>query len=226
MNRLLLNMSAIEISPKTSAKASVIWLHGLGADGHDFADIVPELALPEDLGVRFIFPHAPIRAITFAGGAVMRAWFDVNSLRIGGIDDVTGIQESKQLINGLIDREIKLGIPSERIILAGFSQGGAIALYTGLCFAKPLAGIIVLSGFLPLSDQLVKEKKSANQNTPILMLHGDVDDVVAIDWAKVSYEELLAMGFPVEWQVFHMAHTVSEKEIKKISAWLKERLSI
>lgn len=219
-------LDKIEINPKKHPEASVIWLHGLGADGHDFSDIVPQLALPEKQGVRFIFPHAPLRPVTLAQGASIRAWFDITALSIDGINsDEAAIYASQKAIETLIEQEIARGIPSQKIVLAGFSQGGSMALQCGLRYAKTLAGILVLSGFLPLADKLKAEKNPANQNTPILMLHGELDNVIPLPWAKVSYQNLLELNYNVHWQDYVMQHTVCEEEISTIGRWLQQVLT-
>ena len=215
-------LETIEINPNNNpANASVIWLHGLGTSGNDFVDIIPEMCFPKNLAIRFIFPHAPFRQVTFAHKTPMRAWFD-----IAGLDESTanydeaGIYESQRLIDELIEQEIERGIPSDKIVLAGFSQGGSIALHTGLRYPKKLAGILALSTFLPLANKLALEKNIANQNTKIAMFHGNEDHVIAINWAKKSHENLKALGFQVEWHVYSMHHTVCIEEIKAIEQWL------
>jgi len=223
----MIMLDKIEINPKNTPAASVIWLHGLGADGHDFINIVPQLALPEKQGVRFIFPHAPLRQVTLAQGASIRAWFDITSLSVAGINsDEKAIYASQKAIEALIEQEIARGIPSQNIVLAGFSQGGAMALQCGLRYPQTLAGILVLSGFLPLADNLKAEKTLANQNTPILMLHGELDNVIPLPWAKVSYQKLFELNYNIEWQDYCMQHTVCEDEIVTIGLWLRQVLKM
>jgi len=217
-------LETVEINPKSGeAKFSIIWMHGLGADGYDFANIVPQLKLPENLRIRFVFPHAPIRPITFAGGERMRAWFDLKALNKDAANsDEKGVKESQKLIIELIENEITRGIPSQNIILAGFSQGGAMTLYTALRYHKPLAGMLVLSGFLLLASKLPTEKHSANNTTPILMLHGSEDNMVPIFWARNSYENLKDLGLNITWKDYPMPHSVCDKEIGDIATWLKK----
>lgn len=216
-------LETIEIATGDAPEASIIWLHGLGADGNDFAPIAPQLGLPCD--VRFVFPHAPIRAVTINNGARMRAWYDVLSLARTDIEDEAGIRESAAAVAALIDAERDRGIASERIFLAGFSQGGAIALHQGLRHPEPLAGILALSTYLPLSWTLDDEKHAANQNTPIFMAHGSVDNVLPEKLGLVSREALLQRGYGVEWQSYPMPHSVCPEEIADISRWLRTRLS-
>lgn len=219
-------LETIEINPKNiKPKASIIWLHGLGADGYDFVDIVPQLKLPQEIGVRFVFPHAPVIPITCNGGMAMRAWFDIAALDGKKfIDDEIGIHESAKLINQLIAKEIARGIPNERIILAGFSQGAVMALHCGLRYSEKLAGILALSGFLVLADKLAAEKNLANQNTPILMLHGTCDGIVKFEWAEQAYQKLVAEKCNVQFKSYPMQHCVCGEEIVDIANWLGQIL--
>lgn len=219
-------LDSIEIKPPTDPKHSVIWLHGLGADGHDFVDMVPQFNLAPELGVRFVFPHAPIRPVTLNAGYRMRAWFDIYGLDVNAPQDETGIRQSQQLISQLIEKEISLGISSERIVLAGFSQGGAMALHCGLRYPQKLAGILVLSGFLPLADSLADEISSINKSIPILMIHGEYDDIVPIKWAEISKKRLIDLGLNVQWLSYPIAHHVCTEEILNISNWLRKLFSI
>lgn len=214
----------VEINPKGKITASVIWMHGLGADGNDFADIVPQLHLPDELGVRFVFPHAPMRSVTWAGGMRLRAWFNVDRLDLNAKQDAAGLHESQQLIEELVAAELARGIVSNRIILAGFSQGGALALQCGLRYPEPLAGIMVLSAWLPLADTVAQEKNPNNQNTPILMVHGTVDPLIPIAWSQQSCDYLRDLGYQVNWQTFAMPHSVCPEEVELIGAWLRELL--
>src|SRR3990167_7142695 len=177
-------LSSIEINPSTLANSSVIWLHGLGADGNDFVPIVPELNLPADLPIRFVFPNAPKKPVTINNGYVMPAWYDIVSLNMDQHADQTGIADSVKLIEQFIENEIKLGISSERIILAGFSQGAVIALTTALCYSKKLAGVIALSGYLPFAEQLSKKRSLINQDLPVFIAHGTEDSVVPYALSK------------------------------------------
>lgn len=220
----IMKLETTEINPTATPKASVIWLHGLGASGDDFVDIVPQLHLPEDLAIRFIFPHAPIIPVTLNFGSQMRAWFDIYGLSRNSPLDKSGIEESKKNIENLITKELALGIESDKIILAGFSQGGALALHCGLNYPKKLAGILVLSGFLMFAEQLPKLKYSSNKKTPILVMHGEDDSIVPINWAKHSKEQLDEQNYNVKWEAFKMQHNVCMEEIKIISEWLQEIL--
>ena len=216
---------AVIIEPKSSHKASVIWLHGLGADGHDFEPIVPELGLANDLGIRFIFPHAPILPVTINGGMSMRAWYDVKSPNLREQEDSESIAESSSLINNYIETEINAGISSKKIILAGFSQGGAISLHTGLRYPSPLAGLLALSTYLPLPDQLINEASDENKNIPIMMAHGTFDPVIPVEQGRHSYKALKEHGYSVEWNEYPMQHAVCIEEIITIGKWIAALLS-
>jgi phospholipase/carboxylesterase len=217
-------LQTLEINPEISPRASVIWMHGLGADGHDFVDIVPQLNLPKELGVRFVFPHAPIRPVQYAGNEKMRAWFDVISIDRKSKEDESGIRQSEKEICQLISQELSLGIPSEKIILAGFSQGGAMALHCGLRYPEKLAGILVLSSWLLMSQAVVSERNIVNQQTPILMLHGTDDPLIPIDWAIKSCDYLKEINYHVTMSSYPMQHTVCSEEIAAIGIWLRELL--
>jgi len=216
-------IETVEIGP-VEASHAVIWLHGLGADGHDFEPVVPELQLA-DIPVRFIFPHAPIQPVTINGGMHMRAWYDIRSPQLQQDEDESGIRRSQALLENLIAREGERGIPGQRIILAGFSQGGAIALQTGLRHAEPLGGILALSTYLPLVGSLEKERNEANYTIPIMMAHGRFDPIVPLSLAEDSRYFLQQAGYQVEWSVYPMQHQVCMEEIQDISAWLRMRLS-
>jgi phospholipase/carboxylesterase len=215
---------AVEIETAARVDASVIWLHGLGADGHDFEPVVPELRLPGVLGVRFVFPHAPVRPVTLNMGMRMRAWYDIVQLG-GGREDAGGIGASQALTEGLIARERERGIAPRRIVLAGFSQGGAIALQTGLRHAERLAGVLALSTYLPLAGTLAAEASSANRDVPIFMAHGGFDDVIPIARAQQSRALLEALGYAVSWREYPMPHSVCAEEIADVAAWLVSRLA-
>ena len=219
-------LDAVEIETARPATASVIWLHGLGADGHDFEPIVPYLGLPTGAAVRFVFPHAPQRPVTLNGGLRMRAWYDLYGLDLQRREDADGIRDSARLIAALIEREIERGIPGERIVLAGFSQGGAMALFTGLRQPTRLAGLLALSCYLPLADTLLDERRDTNRETPILMMHGRYDDIVPIHAGQASRERLEALGHPVEWRDYPMAHEVNPEQIRTIGDWLGTRLEL
>jgi len=216
---------AVIVQPDGPARASVIWLHGLGADGHDFVPIVRELGLAPDAGIRFVFPHATVRPVTLNGGMPMRAWYDVISLDRKGRMDDKGIRESVERVRGLIDAERKAGVEPGRIVIAGFSQGGAIAMHTALRYPDRLAGLLALSTYLPVADSLVREGNAANRHIPILMIHGQYDAVLTLDIGEWSRDQLTAMGHTVEWKAYPMAHEVCMEEIEQIGAWLKKVLA-
>ena len=220
------HLETIEINPVEQADAVVIWLHGLGADGHDFEPIVPELALPKSAKVRFVFPHAPERPITINGGYVMRGWYDIARADIGAQQDVDGIKNSQRQLEALIEAEISAGIPAERIILAGFSQGGAIILQTGLRYPKPLGGLMVLSSYVPLVETLEAERNHENQHTPIFMAHGQQDEVITHGLAEQSRDQLINLGYTVEWKSYSMPHGVLPEEIEDIGWWLRKVLTL
>jgi phospholipase/carboxylesterase len=202
----------------------VIWLHGLGADGHDFAPIVPELQLPASLAVRFIFPHATIQPVTINGGMAMRSWYDILTPQLVKREDETGIRISEQAIQALIARENARGIPSSRIVLAGFSQGCAMTLHTGIRFKEKLAGLMGLSGYLPLIDMAAHERVPANAATPIFLAHGTHDPVVTLERAEASRAKLVDLGYPVQWHTYPMPHSVCAQEIDDISSFLQSVL--
>ncbi len=206
-----------EINPPINA--CVIWLHGLGADGHDFADIVFQLQLPPSLGIRFIFPHAPIRAVTINNGFKMRAWYDIYALDNLSREDQAGIEASQQAVGALIDQQIKAGIPASRIVLGGFSQGGALALYTGIRYSHRLAGIFGLSTYLPLI-QFLSSAHGVNQTTPILMAHGHYDNILPMTLGEKSRDILRQASYQVEWRHYPMSHEVCQQEINDVSQWL------
>jgi phospholipase/carboxylesterase len=209
----------IEHCTSQQPDASIIWLHGLGADGHDFAGIVPELRLPDSLRIRFIFPHAPYRPISLNNGYVMRGWYDIASLQFGHNEDAAGIAESAEQINAFLERELERGICRERIVLAGFSQGGAIALYTGLLQPRPLGGIMALSTYVPLSRSLAAALPD-QRHQPIFMAHGLQDDIVKYQYGVESRMWLLNQRYQPEWHDYPMAHSVCMEEIADIRHWL------
>jgi phospholipase/carboxylesterase len=210
----------IEIETAPHPTASVIWLHGLGADGHDFVPIVPELRLPSDLAVRFVFPHAPHRPVTINRGYVMRAWYDIAETTFGRREDEAGIRESEQTVRELVQRETERGISSKRIVLAGFSQGGAIVLHAGLRHPQRLAGILALSTYLPLADTLETEAHLANADVPIFMGHGTDDPIIPVSLGQQSADLLTRRGANLEWRTYEMEHSVCLDEIHDIAAWL------
>lgn len=218
------NLEYIIVEPKLPATAAVIWLHGLGADGHDFEGIVPALQL-NDIPIRFIFPHAPVRRITINAGMSMRGWYDIISLSLGQREDETGVNESAAAIKSLIHQTHQEGIPYNRIILAGFSQGGAIALHLGIRHEPPLGGIMALSTYLPLQTQAVSAYHPATTQTPIFMAHGTADPIVVVGLGEVSRDTLTTLGYTIEWHQYLMAHQVCDQEIKEISTWIRARLT-
>ena len=215
---------AIEIETAPEPDAAVIWLHGLGADGYDFEPVVPELRLPAQLRVRFVFPHAPVRPVTINMGMSMRAWYDILQMG-GGREDEAGIRASQAQVHSLIEREKGRGVAPRRIVLAGFSQGGAIALQAGLRHAERLGGILALSTYLPLAGSLAAERSTANRDTPVFMAHGTQDPMIALARARESRAALEALGYAVEWKEYAMAHSVCGEEIADIAAWLVRLLA-
>ncbi|HZP13234.1 MAG TPA: dienelactone hydrolase family protein [Nevskiaceae bacterium] len=217
---------AVVIEPSNRATAAVIWLHGLGADGHDFGPIVPELGLPERHGVRFVFPHAPVRPITINNGFAMRAWYDIVSLGDLKKQDETGIRDSERIVHGFIEDERARGIEPSKIVLAGFSQGGAITLHTGLRYPEKLAGLMALSTYLPLGDKVEKEARPERKDTPILMCHGEYDQMLPMLMGEYTRDALRELGYDVDWHQYPMAHQVCEEEVAVIGEWLRERLAL
>jgi phospholipase/carboxylesterase len=213
-------LEAVELEPSVPARACVIWLHGLGADGHDFVPIVPALGLEEKLGVRFVFPHAPKIPVSINNGFVMPAWYDIGDIDLEKRHDQVGVRRSAASVKQLIERENARGIPTERIALAGFSQGGAIALFTGVRYPEKLAGIIGLSTYMVLADSLAAEATDANRQTPILMCHGTRDPMVAHGRGKKSAEQLRAAGYRVDWRDYPMQHEVVLEEIRVVGEFL------
>jgi len=213
----------ITLETGKSPQHSIIWLHGLGADGEDFVPIAEEMDLP--VAVRYLFPHAPKRPVTINGGFVMRAWYDI-APAINAREDAAGILASQSAIGTLIAQEIQRGIAAENIYLAGFSQGGAIALHTGLRHAHRLGGIIALSSYLPLAETLTHEASAAAQCTPIFMAHGRSDPVVPYALGKASAEKLKGLGYLPEWHEYAMQHSVCMEEVRDVAAWLSHRLKI
>jgi len=199
--------------------AGVVWLHGLGADGYDFVPLVPQLRFPKGCEPRFVFPHAPVRPVTINNGVRMRAWYDILGLSRDSREDESGIRASVASIERLVREQQESGLPAQRIVLAGFSQGGALALHTGLRHTDPLAGILCLSGWLPLAHT-IGEASPANERTPILMAHGLHDPVLPIELATRSRDLLVARGYTVEWKTYAMQHQVCPQEVADISAWL------
>jgi phospholipase/carboxylesterase len=216
---------AVVLAPATPATASVIWLHGLGADGNDFVPMVPELKLPPGPSVRFVFPNAPVRPVTINNGMRMRAWYDILELSASGAQDEAGIRDSAAILAGFIQRERDSGIAANRIVVAGFSQGGAIALHEALRHPERLSGVMALSTYLPLRTTFAAEASKANRDIPILMCHGSFDPVLPLRLGSSSRDLLRAEGYAVEWKEYPMQHQVCLEEVQDISAWLKERLA-
>ena len=214
-------LPTIEVNPAQAPCAVIIWLHGLGADGHDFEPIVPQLHLPPDLPVRFVFPHAPEMPVTAFGGQRARAWFDFDP---GGGADLPGLKKSVLKIHDLIQNEIDNGIPSERVLLAGFSQGGVLAFQTGLFYPKPLGGLLALSTFLADGEGLASEKAKVNAKLPILMCHGQQDVVLPMSLGKTTLKALKDAGYDVKWREYPMGHEVCLQQIQDISRWLQSVL--
>jgi len=210
-------MDGIELETGKNPQAAVIWLHGLGADGHDFEPIVPELELTQP--VRFIFPHAPVRPVTINSGMRMRAWYDILQLG-GGPEDEAGLRASQKIVEGLIAREKERGVAAGKIVLAGFSQGGAIVLQAGLRHPERLGGIVALSTYLPLAQSVEAERSSENRDLPIFMAHGLYDDLIPVDRAEASRRRLEALGYRIEWHDYPMPHSVCAPEIADIAAFL------
>ncbi len=210
-------MDAIELATGRNPQAAVIWLHGLGADGHDFEPIVPELGLAQ--AVRFVFPNAPVRPVTINAGMRMRAWYDIFQLG-GGPEDEAGVRASQRLLEDLVSREGERGIAPGRIVLAGFSQGGAIVLQTALRYRERLAGVLALSTYLPLARTLEAERSAVNRDVPIFMAHGAYDDIIPIDRAQASRKRLEDLGYPIEWHEYPMPHSVCAPEVADIAAFL------
>nr|WP_314634720.1 alpha/beta hydrolase [uncultured Janthinobacterium sp.] len=218
-------LETIELDSAPNPTVSIIWMHGLGADGNDFVPLVKELDLRGCPGIRFIFPSAGTMPVTINNGYVMRAWYDILVSDLVRREDEAGLRASQQQIEALIEREKARGIPASRIILAGFSQGCAMTLQTGLRHPEPLAGLMCLSGYLPLADKTALERTPASLQTPIFMAHGTADPVVPIARAQQSRDLLTSMGYKVEWHEYMMQHSLCQEEIDAIGAWLKKVLA-
>ena len=217
-------LPCVEVEPSGAVKSVVIWLHGLGADGHDFEPIVPYLGLDESQGVRFVFPHAPKRAVTLNMGLIMPAWYDLRQVDLRKEHDEEGVLDSASHIRALIARESERGVPSRRIVLAGFSQGGAMALHVAVRYPETLAGIMALSCYLVCEDSLESEISAANRQTPVFQAHGNMDPMVPIARGEEARDRLIDLGYVVEWKTYPMGHEVHPQEIQDIGAWLHRRL--
>jgi phospholipase/carboxylesterase len=208
----------VEVTTGENPKGSIIWLHGLGADGHDFEPIVPELRLPADLSLRFVFPHAPVQPVTINGGMEMRSWYDILSFDSEDRADRDGLLKSSALLEELITREIERGIAPDKIVIAGFSQGGAVAIHTALQTKHDIAGLMALSTYVALPGDV--EQAVRRKDLPIFMAHGSFDPVLRIDWGRNSAARLTENGYSVDWHEYPMAHAVCPQEIADISGWL------
>jgi len=214
----------VTLTPARPATAAVILLHGLGADGWDFVPIVAELGLPDALPVRFVFPHAPVRPVTVNNGYEMRAWYDIKAFTPEGRADAAGLAESVRRVDAYLRAEIAGGVAASRMVLAGFSQGGAVALSAGLRFGERLAGLLALSTYLPFPETLAASKSAANRDVPILMCHGRMDPVVPVGMGTEARDALRAQGYAVEWHEYPMQHEVCAAELAEIARWLRARL--
>jgi phospholipase/carboxylesterase len=215
-------LAVVERATGPNPAATIVWLHGLGADGHDFEPIVPELQVPG--GLRFVFPHAPVRPVTVNAGYPMRAWYDISSLDGRPPKDEAGFRSSVAGVHRLVARELAAGFPPERVMVAGFSQGGSIALFAGLTYPERLGGIVGLSTWLPFADALERERTAANGDTPVLLCHGSLDPVVPEAGGRKAAEWLHALGYPVDWHTYRMPHAVCPDEIADLRDWLGARL--
>lgn len=222
MNSTLLE--SIEIETRPNPGHAVIWLHGLGADGNDFAPLVPELKLQDAPGIRFVFPHAPVQPVSINNGMSMRAWYDIFTPDLVVREDEAGLRRSQAAVQALIARENERGIPTEKIVLAGFSQGCAMTLQAGLRLEQKLAGLIGLSGYLPLASLIGAERHAANHDTPIFLAHGTMDPVVAFPRAQATHQKLVELGYDVSWHTYAMQHSVCLEEVSDISAFLRKVL--
>ncbi|HIG79966.1 MAG TPA: carboxylesterase [Cycloclasticus sp.] len=218
-------LPSIISNPNTPVRCSVIWLHGLGASGNDFAPIAPELGIQDELGIRFVFPHAPNMPVTINGGAMMPAWYDISEMNLMKRADGAGIIQSSAIITDMINDEIAMGIEPSKIVIAGFSQGGVIAIDAGIRFPSTLAGIMALSTYIPMRDTLPGAKQSGNGSIPIFYGHGDFDSVIPIEQAESSRRFLEDNDYTVNWQAYPMEHSVCPKEIGHIKTWLTDVLS-
>jgi phospholipase/carboxylesterase len=219
------HLETIQVETGPNPTVSIIWLHGLGADGHDFVPIVRELDLAGCPAIRFVFPHAPMMPVTINNGYVMRAWYDILGVDLVRREDEAGLRKSQAMIERLIEQEKTRGTPANRILLAGFSQGCAMTLQTGLRYPEKLAGLLCLSGYLPLHTTIATERHAANQATPIFMAHGRGDPIVPIQRSEQSRDILKSLGYAVEWHEYLMPHSVCAEEIDDIGAWLKRVLA-
>lgn len=217
-------LDKIIVNPTKEATSCVIWLHGLGDSGAGFSPIVPALKLPQDHTIRFVFPHAPEQAVTINQGAVMRSWYDIKSMDLHNRADLTGVMESEQRLHALIQEQIDSGIAADKIVLAGFSQGGVISLFSGLRYPQRLAGVLAMSCYLPSPDHLPAELSVANKNTPIMQHHGEQDEVVPVQAGKMANTLLVDAGYQAQWQSYMMPHSVVAEQLVDIAAWIQKVL--
>ena len=215
----------VRLEPREPANAAVIWLHGLGADGHDFVPIVPELGLPAGHRIRFIFPHAEVRPVTLNGGMAMRAWYDIATLDRNGAVDDAGIAASRLRLQRRITKEIESGIAAERIVVAGFSQGGAIAYHTALRHRPRLAGLLALSTYLPGAGAVISAEDLTDRSLPVMVMHGAHDPVLPLALGQMAVEQISTLGFTPQWRAYPMAHQVCFEQITEIGRWLAECLA-
>jgi phospholipase/carboxylesterase len=218
------SLARVTINPSSPTTSCVIWLHGLGDSGDGFAPVVPVLNLPNNHGIRFIFPHAPEQPVTINQGYVMRSWYDIKSMDLHNRADMKGVLESESAIHNLIQEQVDSGISADKIVLAGFSQGGVVSLFTGLRYPEKLAGILALSCYLPTADKLPQNCHSANKATPILQNHGEQDDVVPVSSGKMAHQLLVNAGYQTKWQSYRMPHSVLPEQLSDISTWLTNTL--
>ena len=218
-------LPAIEIDTGPNPDAAVIWMHGLGDDGHGWSEVVPALRMPASVPTRFLFPHAPVMPVTINNGYAMRAWYDLRENDFNNRADLAGVRRSQQQVEALITREEARGVPASRLVLAGFSQGGAIALYAGLRHPQRLAGVVALSTYLIAPDSLAAEASAANRDAPIFMAHGTQDPVVQFRWADASRNALVAAGYRVEWHTYPMPHSAMPEEIVAVGQFLARILA-
>jgi phospholipase/carboxylesterase len=221
-----MTLPSVDIETAPNPSHSVIWLHGLGADGNDFAPIVPELVSPQWPALRFVFPHAPVRPVTVNGGMPMRAWYDIAGVDLVSREDVSGMRASIASVEALIAQQNERGVPTSRILLAGFSQGGAIALAAGLRHAEKLAGVIALSTYLPLRESFAAERSAANAATPIFWGHGTADPIVPLTRGVGARDLLQSLGYQVAWHTYPMPHSVCSEEVADLRQWISGRLAV
>lgn len=218
------NLSFVDVPAQGPVTAAVIWLHGLGDSGHGFAPIVPELRLPAGHGIRFLFPHAPERPVTINNGFVMRAWYDLKTMDLQNRADEEGVRQSAAQVQVLIDKVIASGVPADKILLAGFSQGGVIALHLLPRLPYKIAGVMALSTYMGMPDKLKAEMTGHNKTTPVLVAHGTMDDVVPLSAGKAAFDSLKYAGFQVSWSDYRMAHSVCAQEVADLSRFIQQRL--